>query len=171
MLSGNICYLRAVEVSDVDIVYRWENDAALWSDGSVRQPVNSVSIESLIAQAGMDVYQTRQLRLMVCSLADDAVVGCVDMFDFSPFDMHASLGVLVDTPFQRRGFATEALSLMCQYLHDTLALHQVSASMRSSNVASVSLFKKLGFDVVGVRKQWIRTSSGFEDEVLMQKIF
>lgn len=170
MLSGERCYLRAIEPSDVDVLYQIENDVDLWKDGAQIQPVTRFSIEGLAAQAGMDVFQTHQLRLMVCDINTDEELGCVDLFDFDPHNMNGGVGIMIRSEYREQGYGSEALSVFADYLFSQLHLHSLTASIRRSNEASLNLFHKCGFERVGVRREWIRTNEGYEDEVIMQLV-
>lgn len=169
MLKGKICYLRALEPTDVDKIYEWENDESAWFDGDTRQPVSRVNIEMLLVQTDADIYQTRQMRLIVCDNVSNQAIGCVDMFHFDPFNMRAEVGIIIDPKWRSKGFATEAINIMLGYLKQTLGLHQVAVSVRQKNEPSIRLFQRLGFQLVGIRREWIKTNCGYEDEQLMQK--
>lgn len=169
MIEGQICYLRAVEPTDISTLYEWENDTTIWTDGDTRHPISRNAIEQLALQATIDVYQTRQTRLMVCSKQNNVAVGCVDMFDFDPYNMHCGIGILTIAQYRQQGFATEAINLMCNYLFNTLGMHTIYASMRATNVVSRHLFDNSGFVVTGTRQGWIKVGSTFEDEIFMQR--
>jgi len=40
----------------------------------------------------------------------------------------------------------------------------------SNNEVSLTLFKNLGFEEVGVKKRWIREGNQWHDEILLQKL-
>jgi diamine N-acetyltransferase len=47
-------------------------------------------------------------------------------------------------------------------------LHQLYCTVGVDNVASEKLFKQIGFQAVGVRKEWLRTAAGWQDVVEYQ---
>ena len=57
---------------------------------------------------------------------------------------------------------------MTDYCFETLGLNQVYSSVPSSNIASLQLFKSLGFSQTGYRKQWLRRGSEWEDVIYFQ---
>ena len=93
-LSGTRFSLRAVEPEDVSLVYRWENDSSLWGDGCALAPYSRFAIRTYIEESlHQDIYQSRQLRLMVVCRDDEAVVGMADLFDFDPYHRRAAVGM------------------------------------------------------------------------------
>lgn len=65
MISNNVVVLRAVEHADVDLLYKWENDMELWPVSNTLRPFSRAQIERYVKNAALDVYQTKQLRLMI----------------------------------------------------------------------------------------------------------
>jgi RimJ/RimL family protein N-acetyltransferase len=55
------------------------------------------------------------------------------------------LGITLDPAHQKRGFATEALGIVLEYLFGTLGKHRVFAVTDAENLAAASLFRRLGF--------------------------
>ena len=54
-----------------------------------------------------------------------------------------------------RGYATEALHLIVDYAFEVLDLHQIYSNVRVENESSVALFKKVGFEVTGLKQDWM----------------
>jgi diamine N-acetyltransferase len=94
----------------------------------------------------------------------------IDLFDYNPQHKRAGVGILIHPDFQKKGFASEALSLLINYSFSHLQLHQLYANITSDNMQSISLFKKHNFFKVGLKKDWILSKGKFKDEVLFQLI-
>ena len=62
------------------------------------------------------------------------------------------------------------MSLLCDYAFSTLDLHQLYANILEDNETSIHLFQKMGFEEIGVKKEWVRTNQGFKNEIMYQKI-
>lgn len=181
-LEGRICRLRAVEPRDVDTMYAWENDTEIWAVSGTTAPYSRELLERFVEQQQFDIWQTRQVRLMIepileadalspCPATGSLPVGALDLFEFDPQHRRAGVGILVHDPAQRgKGYAADALTVACEYAREVLGLHQLWCSVGAENAASLSLFRHAGFSEIGIKRDWQWTAYGFRDEVLMQKI-
>lgn len=168
MIRNNDVVLRAVEPEDVELLYMWENNMELWPVSNTLRPFSKAQLERYVKNAALDIYQTKQLRLMIDRVEDGETVGMIDMFDFDPFHGRAGLGVMLNAKWRSRGLASAALSLFIEYAFNTLGLHQLYCNIAASNTPSLNLFESKGFILVGVKKEWLKTTQGFEDELLYQ---
>ena len=162
--------LRALEPDDIDLLYKWENDSSLWEFGSTLAPFSKHVLEEYIYDSRLDIYNLRQLRLMIeLKKQENAAVGTVDLYDFDPHHNRAGVGILIDSSYQMRGVATEALRLMEAYAFSFLHLHQLYAYVPNVNKASLKLFCKLGYEASGILKEWILAKENREDVTVFQR--
>lgn len=75
------------------------------------------------------------------------------------------LNVCVAEEFQRRGMARQLLSHLLDEA-DTLDVNDVFLEVRPSNTPAVSLYEQMGFNQVGVRKNYYPTAQGREDAII-----
>ena len=174
-LSGKNIRLRAIEPADLDIIYEWENDPANWLVSNTITPFSKHVLTRYIEHSHKDIHEARQLRFMIDLMDDSGIVketiGTVDLFDFDPMHKRAGLGILIANQENRmKGFAFESLSILIQYAFDTLHLHQLYCNISNDNQASLSLFKKLGFTEIGIKRDWLRESNGWLDVHLLQLV-
>jgi len=162
--------LRPLEPEDLELLYQWENDSRLWPVSNTLAPFSRFILKQYIEESHRDIYETRQLRLVITD-ENDAPVGAIDLFDFDPFHQRAGVGILIYAETDRqKGYAADALGLMCHYARETLGLHQLYANIGANNPGSVRLFEKSGFRPAGTKKDWLKTVDGYLDEYLYQKI-
>ena len=117
LLQGLSISLRALEPEDVEAMYRWENDPAVWGVSGTVAPFSREILRMFIEQQQYDIWRTHQLRLVIALNEDSRAVGAVDLFDFDPLNRRAGVGVLVADGERGRGYASEALALLVEY-HD-----------------------------------------------------
>ncbi len=169
-LKGKNIYLRALEPEDLDFVLEIENTEDFWEISSTRVPYSRYLIKKYIQNSHRDIFEVKQLRLMICG-ADDKKLGMIDVFDLEPRDRRAALGILIAKKEDReKGYGTEVLSLISSYCFSHLGLHQVYANVTGDNTASIRLFEKSNFQKVGVKKDWVLSKGKFKDEILYQLI-
>jgi diamine N-acetyltransferase len=103
--------------------------------------------------------------------AEPRAIGCIDLFDFDPKNKKAGVGILIaDQADRGKGYAQEALHLLIDYGYNTLDLHQLYANVRVDNENSINLFKKLGFEITGLKQDWLYEEGKYFDEYTMQLI-
>ncbi|WP_339837630.1 GNAT family N-acetyltransferase [uncultured Maribacter sp.] len=169
-LKGKQIYLRALEQKDLDFLYELENDTDVWEVSGTIAPYSKDVLQLYLDSAHRDIFDVKQLRLVICNLQHKAI-GLIDIFDFEPNHKRAGIGIIIlDTAQRNKGVGSEAITLLYNYVFDVLGLRQVYANILEDNLASMHLFKKLGFVEVGVKKDWVRVKNSFKNEVLLQKI-
>ncbi len=174
-LAGKHIALRAIEPADLDALYQWENNPENWLVSNTTAPFSRHILKKYIENAHQDIYEARQLRLMIDRLGPDGndreTIGAVDLFDFDPQHRRAGVGILIARKEDRmQGMASEALSILISYAFERLNLHQLYCNVSENNQASMGLFKKLGFREAGMKKDWIRDKRGWMNVCLLQLI-
>lgn len=175
LLTGKSIRLRAVEPGDLDAFYEWENDPQNWLVGNTLVPFSRHVLEKYIDSARVDIYEARQLRLMIESTGEastgSGTIGTIDLFDFDPQHRRAGVGILIARKEHRmQGLATEALEILIKYAFSTLQLHQLYCNINEDNLASLKLFKKHGFREIGKKVDWIRQNNSWINVILLQLI-
>jgi diamine N-acetyltransferase len=169
-MIGKDVNLRAVEPADLDLLYELENNTEWWHLSNTVTPFSRFVLEQYIMNAHLDIYSTKQLRLMIEIIVDEkpVTIGTIDLFEFDPVNLRAGVGILVAKEWQSKGFASEALSLLVDYGFNTLNLHQLYCGICTDNESSLKLFQKQGFRITGTREQWVRNRQQWVDEYFLQ---
>ena len=169
-LRGNKIYLRALEPEDLDFIVEVENSEEFWEISATRVPYSRYLIKKYLQNSHRDIYEVKQLRLMICDLEKNPI-GLIDVFDLEPKDRRAAWGILIVNETERgKGYGAEILTLICNYCFTHLNLHQVYANVTEDNLASINLFEKNKFKKVGVKKDWVIAGGKFKNEILYQLI-
>ncbi len=170
-LIGSKLVLRALEPEDLDILYKWENDTEIWNLSDRVAPLSQYILKKYLENSHKDIYETKQLRLIIQLQKTGRPIGAIDLFDFDPFHKRAGIGILIaEKGDRRKGFAGEALELLIAYAFEILKLHQLFCTISSENSASLELFVQSGFEISGTRKEWIWDGNKFLDEHFLQMI-
>ena len=140
-MENELIRLRALEPDDVQVLYKWENDTEVWKVSNTIVPFSKYMLLQFIA----------------------------NQFDLDPYNCRAGVGILIyDKRDQGQGYASQALSSLIRYGFQVLGLNQLYCDIPSHNIRSLALFKSKGFTVVGLKKEWTRTTSDWQDEYMLQ---
>lgn len=170
LLENSILRLRAPEPEDLDFLYTWENDTAIWESGSSIVPFSRYSIREYLIDNKHDIYIDKQLRLMIVLNETNETIGTADLFDFDPLHLRAGVGILIDSEHRRKGYALQTLALLEEYAFLFLHLKQLYVIIPEKNCGSIELFKNAGYRQTGKLEQWLSSEEAFCDALIMQKI-
>ncbi len=170
-LKGENIFLRALEPEDLEFLYTLENDESLWEVSNTSVPFSKEILQQYLENSHRDIYDIKQLRLVICKIKDEKSVGLIDLFEFEPKHNRVGVGIVIYSEEEkRRGFAQDALKLTCNYAFTHLNVHQIFASITEENKGSIQLFKKAGFEKTGIKKDWIFSEGNYKNEILYQLI-
>lgn len=169
LLEHDHIYLRAMETGDLEKLYEWENSTSNWIVSNTLIPFSKYTLARFIESSSQDIFESRQLRLIIVNKKDDEAIGTIDLFDFDPFHLRAGVGILIgDISNRKRGFASEALETLITYAGKTLLLKQLYCNIAENNQDSLKLFIEKSFTITGQKKDWIKTSDGWITEYFLQ---
>lgn len=97
---------------------------------------------------------------------DGDFCGLAEMYGFRDEIHKISVGYRLSGNFWGKGIATEALSMMVDYLYSETDIQIITASTMVENIASACVLKKNGFDLVvhGVTEDW-----GYDSPTIVDK--
>ncbi|MEM9679439.1 MAG: GNAT family N-acetyltransferase, partial [Bacteroidota bacterium] len=92
-LKADTIYLRALEPEDLEFVFDIENDENIWELSHTQTPYSRFLIKQYLEEAHKDIYEAKQLRLVISDY-DDIALGLIDIFDFDFKNKRAGIGLL-----------------------------------------------------------------------------
>ena len=169
-LQGDHIYLRALEPEDLEFVHTIENDESLWHISNTQTPFSRFILRHYLKNSHKDIFEVKQLRLVISNY-EDVALGMVDLFDFDFRNSRAGVGIVIkEASNHNKGIGRESLKLLIDYSFHHLNLHQLYCNINEDNQASISLFSNLGFEQVGLKKDWNASNGVFKNEYLYQLI-
>jgi diamine N-acetyltransferase len=169
-LKGEHIYLRALEPEDLDFIHDIENNQDIWEISNTITPYSKFLIKQYLEQAHKDIFEVKQLRLVICDY-NDVSLGMIDVFDFDFKNRRAGIGILInDSANRQKGYGKEALQLLTSYCKSHLDLHQLYCNVSEENEHSLKLFKQQGFEIIGLKKDWNYVHGSYKNEYLLQSI-
>jgi diamine N-acetyltransferase len=170
--KGNI-RLRAVEPTDLEILYLWENNLSVWEVSQTISPFSKYTLKEYCEYAKNDIQTAKQLRLMIDYSEKGKIitVGAVDLFDYDVIHRRAGIGILIgNESYKEKGIAFKAIEIFILYAFSVLNLHQIHCYISENNKASLALFKKLDFSICGKINDWILQSNKWKNVYFLQRI-
>lgn len=170
-LIGSKIYLRALEPTDLEFLFEMENDELLWAVSNTSVPFSKFVLSQYLENSHRDIFDVKQLRLVICNKETNLTIGCIDLFEFEPKHNRIGVGLVIySEKDQQKGFAFESLTLLTRYVFQHLNIRTVFANIGENNKASIQLFEKAGFSRVGVKKDWLFIDGAYKNEILYQLI-
>lgn len=163
--------LRALEPLDADFLYEAENDSSSWDYSLTVAPLSRRQLREYAENYDADPFHAGQIRLVVQPLDSAAPAGIADLFDISPKNRRAAVGIYILPESRGNNLASEAIALICDYASRHLHLNQLTAVTSTENAPAAKAFLKNGFTPLATLPQWVaKGSTGFSDATLFSKI-
>ena len=170
LLNNEIVTLRALEPTDLDTLYGWENDTALWVVSDTVSPYSREALWQYLQGYTGDIYAQRQLRLMVTLTSDGTPAGTIDFLNFDPLNNRAELGLFIAAEHRGKGLGLQALELLTTYAREHLGLRQLYVFIALNNKVCLNMFETFGYRRVGVIQSWVKRGTTYHDVALLQMI-
>lgn len=164
-LKNEILKLRALEESDLNLLYEWENDSNNWLYTSTLMPFSKHTLLEYIRNCQTDIFSQETLKLII-ELADGTVVGTLDVYNIDHFNGRAELGVFVDSKYRGNGYAAMAYNLFKDYAFGYLGWVNLYSIVPETNSPMHAVMHRTGFISSGTLKKWIKVSREYEDAVI-----
>ena len=154
LMHNDTLRLRALEPTDLDLLYAWENDATVWTVSDTAAPYSRQVLWQYLESYTGDIYQSRQLRLII-ELNDGTAVG-------------TELGLLIAPEHRGHGYGHMALQLARNYAAQHIGMRQLYVYIRTDNTTCLKLFLNFGFVQSGLLKSWVKRGRQYYDVALLQ---
>lgn len=97
--------------------------------------------------------QQDRVYFLVRTLSEKRPCAYVFLSQIDPLHRRAYVGVIVDPEFRGKGVGTAAVKFIMEYACQHLNIRKLYAHILVSNVASLRLFKSVGFQEEGLLKE------------------
>ena len=145
MLTINRLKLRPIQPKDSKALFQYRSDAETNRfQGWI--PNNLKDAEDFIERSANEFNQPESwFQLIILEKSSEKIIGDIGIHFVGKENAQCELGCTLSKEFQSKGFATEALTAVIDYLFSEMGKHRITASIDSRNEASINLFKKLKF--------------------------
>jgi [ribosomal protein S5]-alanine N-acetyltransferase len=160
---GETIYLRPIEVGDAAECHVWLNHPEV-RRGLATRTLSHTDATSRDFIAALD--PTRDQVFAIMTRGDGIYVGNCGLHEIDGVSRHARLGMVIGRKDHwGRGFATEAIILLCQHAFETLNLRRLWLSCYATNDRALRLYRRLGFEVEGRLREHAFIEGQYVDEL------
>lgn len=174
-LKDDCLKLRAVEPEDADLMWEFETDSSQWQLNGMSAPYSRMNMREYARGYDADPIRAGQLRLVIVDNNDtslrneEEILGLIDIFDISPKNRTAFIGVYIKESARGAGYASRAIGLIEEYAAQLLNLRILAAKVNASNDPSLNLFRKSGYTESGCLKDWLLNGNTPQSLIIFTK--
>ncbi|MFD1930740.1 MULTISPECIES: GNAT family N-acetyltransferase [Nonomuraea] len=166
MLIGTRIRLRPMEPGDAEALWRWNSDPDVmrWlHDGYPESLAQTVA-----RHEARDRNSYENVLLGVEILDEGRLIGLVRLSGAEPETGDAELDIyLGEKDTWGRGYATEAMRLVCRYGFDKMRLHRITLWVVEANDGARRVYEKVGFVEEGRAREAFRRDGKWYDTIIM----
>ncbi|MDP2673138.1 MAG: GNAT family N-acetyltransferase [Nanoarchaeota archaeon] len=145
-------------LNDEEVIKLTESRYRKWNMASVKKYV------------GEKANKANESLMIGIFLKGGEHIGNIRLHSFSVYNKRVEVGILIwDRNEWGKGYATEALNAVSNYIFNILKLNKICAEYYSINKASAKMFKKLRFKTEGVFKNHFIINNKYIDAVRIAK--
>ena len=143
MLKGNNIILRPLKNTDLDFLHHIENNADNWQFGGDKRKFSKSDLLNYISNSKTDIKLAKQYRFVI--ELNNFPIGFIDLFDYKKSSV--GLGIIITDNQRRKGYASEAINIISNYIFNTLKVAKIYANIQKDNLASIKLFTSCNFQI------------------------
>jgi len=116
--------------------------------------------DDLEAEFDQALADEETVRLTIETLANE-IVGLIQFYEeLEPEYRHASIDIYVSPNHHRQGIAFDAITSLVDHLFGERGHHRLTIDPAASNVPAIECYTKVGFQPVGIMRQYERQADG-----------
>lgn len=165
-LLGEKCYLSPCRLEDADRWAEWFNDLEVTLPlGDEAYTPSSLKSEQ---ETIREIHRDRAHVFSIIDTETDQLVGRCLLFNVDPVNRSAMLGIVLGEKSRwGQGYGQEAVKLLLDYGFSLLNLNSVMLGTFSFNERALRCYEKVGFRVIGRRRQSRIIAGDMYDIILM----
>ncbi len=142
-------FLRNLKESDIDILYKVENDKTLWKYSNQKEGFTKKILKKYIKIASVEnLFSANQKRFVIQGF-DSTVKGFIDLYDYNAEKRNAFVGIVILKKFRNKGIGTRSLKLL-EKVSESHGIKELNVKVNPVNIFSIKLFKRCGFREIKV---------------------
>lgn len=143
----NRLYIRPVSIEDNKSMLKYRSDSETNRFLGFR-PESLKDVSDFISQTSKEInIPGSWFQFVIIEQDSETLIGDIGIhfLDNDTENMQVEIGYSLDKNFRGKGYATEALTEIIDYLINHLKKHRIIASIDPKNIDSIRLIERLGF--------------------------
>ena len=162
-MLGKKCYLSPIDMNDAEKYTEWLNDLEVTEPLSMYHVSINVDTEREIL-----AKLSKEHSYGIVDLKTNELIGTCGYMDLDHLNQTAEAGIFIgNKDYWNKGFGTESFQLLLDYGFRVLNLHNVMLRVYSFNDKALQMYEKLGFKIIGKRRQSLKRQNVTHDIIYM----
>ena len=162
-MVGKKCYLSPMDVNDAEIYTGWLNDLEVIENLSIYNSIISTETEKEILEK-----LSKEHNYSIIENETNELIGSCGFMELDHLNQTAEAGIFIgNKKYWNKGFGTEAFQLLLDYGFKALNLNNIILRVYSFNERAIKSYDKIGFKVIGKRREALNRGNKKYDIILM----
>ena len=158
--------LRDITIDDKQAIFDYRSD----SEANKFQswiPETLEDVDRFIHRNNKEFNQPESwYQVLITDKETKAVIGDVGIHFFGSENLQVELGITLNKNFHGKGYASEALKGVINFLFNDLKKHRIMASIDPDNIDSLNLMERIGFRKEGHFVKSLFWKNNWVDDVI-----
>lgn len=158
--------LRKIELEDYKKAYKnWCSDPEVpkylpW------EPHTNEEVTKNLYESWINEYNDPfKFRWIVIEKVSNEPIGTIDVVNFKERDSRAEIGYCYGKKWWGKGYGTEALKVVIDYLLNEVEIEMIIAGHEISNPASGRVMEKAGMEYACLMPKWMKNKEGKREDI------
>lgn len=165
MKKGTKVYLRVIQASDMDSIYRsCQDEETLYMTGTR----NAFTLSQIKESYKRFSHDPTRHDLAICLMESHEIIGDLAILDIDLHNKKAGFRIALHSRISwNKGYGTEATQLALAFTFGELQLNRLELEVYSHNPRGIKAYEKAGFKKEGTLRQSLYMNHAYSDEILM----
>lgn len=163
-LDGKAVFLSPMKAEDFEQYTAWMNDFKITTNLGIASIVFSLEKE----KEKLEDMANGGYNFAIVLKENDQLIGNCSLFEVNQIHRRANIGLFIgDADNRGKGYGKEALELLLAFGFKVLNLNNILLNVFDFNEHAINLYKKLGFKIIGERREAYFINGAYRNEVYM----
>ncbi len=165
-LETNRLILRPINLNDKNEIFEYRSDAETNKfQGWIPKTIDDVKI--FIGKVSKQINEPETwFQFVVIEKETKKIVGDLGIHFFDSENKQVEIGCTLNKCFQNKGYATESLKRIIDYLFKELNKHRIITSIDPENKSSIRLVERIGFRKEAYFVESLRINGKWVDDLI-----